>query len=44
VAGLLYIIIGLAYTEMASTYPFAGGGPYELKGINAVVLIPEYSN
>ena len=28
VAGLIYIMIGLAYTEMASTYPVAGGGQY----------------
>lgn len=27
-AGLIYILIGLAYTELASTYPVAGGGPY----------------
>ena len=28
VAGLVYIMIGLAYTELASTYPVAGGGQY----------------
>jgi len=28
VAGLVYIMIGLAYTELASTYPMAGGGQY----------------
>jgi APA family basic amino acid/polyamine antiporter len=27
-AGLVYICIGLAYTELASTYPVAGGGQY----------------
>ncbi|HTD48594.1 MAG TPA: APC family permease [bacterium] len=27
-AGLVYIMIGLAYTELASTYPVAGGGQY----------------
>jgi basic amino acid/polyamine antiporter, APA family len=27
-AGLVYIMIGLAYTELASAYPVAGGGPY----------------
>jgi APA family basic amino acid/polyamine antiporter len=28
VAGIVYIMIGLAYTELASAYPVAGGGPY----------------
>jgi len=28
VAGLVYILVGLAYTEMASAYPVAGGGQY----------------
>lgn len=28
VAGLIYIMIGLAYTELASAYPVAGGGQY----------------
>lgn len=33
-AGLVYITIGLAYTELASTYPVAGGGPYfTLRGL-----------
>ncbi|MBI2909813.1 MAG: amino acid permease [Chloroflexi bacterium] len=33
-AGLVYIMIGLAYTELASTYPVAGGGPYfTLRGL-----------
>jgi APA family basic amino acid/polyamine antiporter len=27
-AGLVYILIGLAYTELAATYPVAGGGQY----------------
>ncbi|MDP3024207.1 MAG: APC family permease [candidate division Zixibacteria bacterium] len=27
-AGIIYIMIGLAYTELASAYPVAGGGPY----------------
>jgi len=27
-AGMVYIMIGLAYTELASAYPVAGGGPY----------------
>ena len=34
VAGLIYIMIGLSYTEMASTYPVAGGGHYyALRGL-----------
>lgn len=34
VAGLIYIMIGLSYTEMASTYPVAGGGQfYALRGL-----------
>ncbi len=33
-AGLVYILIGLAYTELASTYPVAGGGHYyTLRGL-----------
>jgi APA family basic amino acid/polyamine antiporter len=33
-AGLVYIMIGLAYTELASTYPVAGGGHYfALRGL-----------
>jgi APA family basic amino acid/polyamine antiporter len=33
-AGLIYITIGLAYTELASAYPVAGGGQYfTLRGI-----------
>src|SRR5215468_5026025 len=27
-AGLVYIMIGLAYTELAAAYPVAGGGQY----------------
>ncbi|MCX7918394.1 MAG: APC family permease [bacterium] len=34
VAGLVYILIGLAYTELASAYPVAGGGQYfTLRGL-----------
>jgi APA family basic amino acid/polyamine antiporter len=34
VAGAVYIMIGLAYTEMAATYPVAGGGHYySLRGL-----------
>ncbi|MCL4490248.1 MAG: amino acid permease, partial [Chloroflexi bacterium] len=33
-AGMVYIMIGLAYTELASTYPVAGGGHYfALRGL-----------
>lgn len=33
-AGMVYILIGLAYTELASAYPVAGGGQYfTLRGI-----------
>lgn len=33
-AGSVYIMIGLAYTELASAYPVAGGGPYfTLRGL-----------
>jgi basic amino acid/polyamine antiporter, APA family len=28
VAGCVYVLIGLAYTELASSYPVAGGGQY----------------
>ena len=28
VAGTVYVLIGLAYTELASSYPVAGGGQY----------------
>ncbi len=27
-AGIVYVCIGLAYTELAAAYPSAGGGPY----------------
>jgi len=33
-AGLVYILIGLAFTELASSYPVAGGGQYySLRGL-----------
>jgi len=33
-AGLVYICVGLAYTELAAAYPFAGGGQfYVLRGL-----------
>ncbi len=33
-AGIVYIMIGLAYTELASAYPVAGGGQYfTLRGL-----------
>jgi len=33
-AGAVYIMIGLAYTELASAYPVAGGGQYfALRGL-----------
>ncbi len=33
-AGLVYIMLGLAFTELASTYPVAGGGQYySLRGL-----------
>jgi len=33
-AGLVYILIGMAYTELASTYPVAGGGQFfTLRGL-----------
>jgi len=33
-AGLVYIMVGLAYTELAATYPVAGGGQYfTLRGL-----------
>jgi basic amino acid/polyamine antiporter, APA family len=33
-AGLVYVCIGLAYTELAAAYPFAGGGQfYVLRGL-----------
>jgi len=34
IAGLIYILIGLAFTELASAYPVAGGGHYySLRGL-----------
>jgi APA family basic amino acid/polyamine antiporter len=34
IAGIIYIMIGLAYTELASAYPVAGGGQYfALRGL-----------
>ena len=34
VAGIVYIMIGFAYTELAATYPVAGGGHYfALRGL-----------
>ncbi len=34
IAGIVYIFVGLAYTEMASAYPVAGGGQYfTLRGL-----------
>ncbi|MFH1485647.1 MAG: APC family permease [Chloroflexota bacterium] len=37
VAGLIYILIGLAYTELASTYPVAGGGQFfTLRGLGDI--------
>ncbi|MHB8140517.1 MAG: APC family permease [Vulcanimicrobiaceae bacterium] len=36
-AGLVYVCIGLAYTELASTYPVAGGGQYfVLRGLGDI--------
>ncbi len=33
-AGVVYVLIGFAYTELASTYPVAGGGQYfALRGL-----------
>lgn len=33
-AGLVYVLIGLAYTELAATYPVAGGGQFfALRGL-----------
>jgi APA family basic amino acid/polyamine antiporter len=37
-AGSIYIMIGLAYTELASAYPVAGGGHYfALRGLGDIV-------
>jgi APA family basic amino acid/polyamine antiporter len=36
-AGLVYVCIGFAYTELAAAYPFAGGGPYfVLRGLGDI--------
>jgi basic amino acid/polyamine antiporter, APA family len=36
-AGIVYVCIGLAYTELAATYPVAGGGPYfVLRGLGDI--------
>ena len=36
-AGMVYVCIGLAYTELASTYPVAGGGQYfVLRGLGDI--------
>jgi len=36
-AGIVYICIGLAYTELAATYPVAGGGQYfVLRGLGDI--------
>lgn len=36
-AGLVYLMVGLAYTELASTYPVAGGGQFfTLRGLGDV--------
>ena len=37
VTGAVYMLIGLAYTELASTYPVAGGGQYyTLRGLGDI--------
>ncbi len=36
-AGLVYILVGFAYTEMSSAYPVAGGGQYySLRGLGDI--------
>ncbi len=36
-AGFVYVCIGLAYTELAATYPVAGGGQYfVLRGLGDI--------
>ncbi|MEW6232806.1 MAG: APC family permease [Chloroflexota bacterium] len=38
VTGFVYLFIGLAYTELASTYPVAGGGQYYvLRGLGDIL-------
>lgn len=37
-AGLVYVCVGLAYTELAATYPVAGGGQYfVMRGLGDVL-------
>lgn len=37
IAGSVYVFVGLAYTEMASAYPVAGGGQYfALRGLGEI--------
>jgi APA family basic amino acid/polyamine antiporter len=37
VAGMVYVCVGLAYTELASAYPVAGGGQYyTLRGLGDI--------
>jgi APA family basic amino acid/polyamine antiporter len=51
IAGIVYIMIGLAYTELASAYPVAGGGHYfALRGlgdfwgyVSGVALLLDYT-
>ena len=39
-AGIVYILVGLAHTELASTYPVAGGGQYyTLRGLGDFVSL-----
>src|SRR6266513_3750580 len=36
-AGLVYVMVGLAYTELAAAYPMAGGGQfYVLRGLGDI--------
>jgi len=50
-AGLVYVMIGLAFTELASSYPVAGGGHYySLRGlgdfwgfISGIALLLDYT-
>lgn len=51
IAGIVYIMIGLAYTELAAAYPVAGGGHYfALRGlgdfwgyVSGVALLLDYT-
>jgi basic amino acid/polyamine antiporter, APA family len=51
IAGLVYVMIGLAFTELASSYPVAGGGHYySLRGlgdfwgfVSGVALLLDYT-